>query len=239
MIKVSRPGRTEKKKLLILLEKSNVEDILSSFAGFPDYFVLNTLFGALCSPLEQVRWNAVICFGVIVPSIAGDNMEEARVVMRRFLWSLNDESGGIGWGAPESLAEIMCHNRTLRREYLHMLISYITEDGNESFQDGNYLELPMLQRGLLWGLSRLCRSYGDEMAEYNIVDKVVPYLSSGDRTVVGLAIWCLGLLRAKMISPKIEYFTDSRDIIQIYRDNLLQDMEIGFLAKEALLTMSD
>lgn len=25
-------------------------------------------------------------------------MDSARIVMRRLMWSLNDESGGIGWG---------------------------------------------------------------------------------------------------------------------------------------------
>ncbi|MBW1637248.1 MAG: hypothetical protein JRJ68_13380 [Deltaproteobacteria bacterium] len=132
----------------------------------------------------------------------------------------------------------MCHSEGLRREYLHMLISYMTEDGDERFQDGNYLELPMLQRGLLWGIGRLCQSHGDEMASCRIIDRIASYLSSQDMTVAGLAIWCLGLLRAKTAAPGVEFFKGCREITQIYRDNLLQDVEIGFLAEEALLAMN-
>ena len=101
----------------------------------------------------------MLCFGWLVPAIAEKELEAARIVMRRFLWSLNDESGGIGWGAPEAMAEIMCHSPVLRHEYLHMLISYMREDGENLFEDGNYLELPMLQRGLLWGIGRLCQEH--------------------------------------------------------------------------------
>jgi len=43
----------------------------------------------------------------------------------------------------------------LAEEYLHMLVSYMREDGPKAFQDGNFIELPMLQRGLLWGIGRL------------------------------------------------------------------------------------
>jgi len=107
-----------------------------------------------------VRWHAVSVFGTTVDRMAGQDLESARIVMRRFLWSLNDESGGIGWGAPEAMAEIMYHCRPLAEEHLHMLVSYMREDGPEAFQDGNFIELPMLQRGLLWGIGRLIPAIG-------------------------------------------------------------------------------
>ena len=50
------------------------------------------------------------------------------------------------------MAEIMANDDQLADEYLHMLLSYMREDGPELFADGNYLELPMLQRGLLEAL---------------------------------------------------------------------------------------
>ena len=239
MMKENRLTRRRiKLELLLLLEKRQTSEISNFLERYPDHLVLNTLFSALCNPLDRVRWNAVICFGTIVPRLAEERIEEARVIMRRFLWSLNDESGGIGWGAPESLAEVMCHCGQLRREYLHMLISYMCEDGEEFFQDGNYLELPMLQRGLLWGIGRLCQCHRDEMIEQNIVENVAAYLSSTDSTVSGLAIWALGLLQAKTTAQRIAPFLDEDKVIQIYRDNFLQDVELGVLAEEALQAMS-
>ncbi len=239
MMKENRLARRRiKLELLLLLEKRQTSEIFHLLQRYPDHLVMNTLFSALCNPLDQVRWNAVICFGTIVPRLAEERIEDARVIMRRFLWTLNDESGGIGWGAPESLAEIMCHCGQLRREYLHMLISYMCEDGEEFFQDGNYLELPMLQRGLLWGIGRLCQHHRDEMTEQNIVENVAAYLSSTDSTVSGMALWSLGLLQAKSTAQRIAPFLDKDKVIQIYRDNFLQDVKLGLLAEEALQAMS-
>ncbi len=217
-----------------MLEQSRLDEIYQLFVSGPEHLVLNSLFGALCDPAESVRWGSVFSFGLIVPSLAEKETEHARVIMRRFLWSLNDESGGIGWGAPESLAEIMCHCRQLRGEYLHMLISYMCRDGEEKFQDGNYLELPMLQRGLLWGVARLTQSHRDEMVEQNIVAEVTSYLSSPDLHVAGLAIWTLGLLGAKSTEVKIAAFIDRNELISICRNNALEEIAIGQLAEEAI-----
>ncbi len=226
-----------KKHVLAMLEKNSLDEIYHFFEANPEHFVLNSLFGALCSPVESVRWSSVNSFGLVVPSMAARKIEGARVVMRRFLWSLNDESGGIGWGAPESLAEIMCHCDQLRHEYLHILISYMCEDGEEHFQNGNYLELPMLQRGLLWGVGRLSQCHRDEMIEQNIVENVSAYLSSLDLNVVGMAIWTLGLLNAQSDYEKIEAFLDKNNLVPIYRNSFLDKVEISSLAEEALLAM--
>jgi hypothetical protein len=234
--KVSR--RDIKRHILELLEQSRLEEIYHFFETNPQHLVLNSLFGALCNPVETVRWNSICSFGLVVPSLAEKNIEDARIVMRRFLWSLNDESGGIGWGAPESLAEIMCHCRQLRHEYLHILISYMCRDGEEIFQDGNYLELPMLQRGLIWGVGRLSQYHLDEMAKQNIVENVVCYLSSPDKNVAGMALWTLGLLNAQSTRGEISAFIGRSDLVAIFRDNFLREVEIGHLAEEALLSMS-
>ena len=68
--------------------------------------------------------------GAVVEKLAWEDMEGARVIMRRLMWSLNEESGGIGWGAPEAMAEIMARHLELAREYSHMLISYMDYEGN-------------------------------------------------------------------------------------------------------------
>jgi len=223
---------------LNILEKNKLDEICPFFENNSEHLVLNSLFSALCSPIELVRWRSVCAFGLIVPLLAERKIEDARVVMRRFLWTLNDESGGIGWGAPESLAEIMCHCSQLRHEYLHMLISYMCKDGEEIFQDGNYLELPMLQRGLLWGVGRLSQCHRDEMVEQNIVENVAAYLSSQDLNVAGLAIWTLGLLNAQSTQIKIAAFVGRIDPVFIYRENSLEEVKIGHLAEEVLLSMS-
>jgi hypothetical protein len=183
--------RQLKKKVLEVLQIHDFSLLYSHFKEIPPKSLLNPLFIALCNPSERVRWNAVRCFGKAVSAIADEDFESARIVMRRFLWMLNDESGGIGWGAPESMAEVMFLSENLFEEYSHMLISYMREDGEELHQDGNYLELPLLQRGLLWGVARLCDKYPEEMIQKKVTPDLIKYLSSGDDNVACMAFFCL------------------------------------------------
>ena len=226
--------RELKKMLLELLQERDLPEIFQVISEYQEHLLLNPLFIALCHQDERVRFHAVRCFGRIVPAMADKDPEAARVVMRRFLWSLNDESGGIGWGAPEAMAEIMCHSESLRQEYLHMLISYMREDGDELFQDGNFIELPMLQRGVLRGIGRLAQCHRSEMLVRNIAGDVAAYLQSSDQEVVGLAIWCLGMLGTVADSAKILPLVGNEKEISLYIDDVLKKTTVGQLAENAL-----
>jgi hypothetical protein len=231
--------RQLKQDVVSLLQKSSLDEIFQKLACYQDHRLINPLFIALCHSDEKVRWHAVCSFGWLVPAIAKKDPEAGRIVMRRFLWSLNDESGGIGWGVPEAMAEIMCHSPLLRNEYLHMLISYMREDGQELFQDGNYLELPLLQRGLLWGIGRLCQDHRQEMIERQIVNDVSAYLESSDLHVIGLAIWCLGLLGVGTGLDRIQRFQGCNEELHLFLNNQIQDISVAELVRRALNPVSD
>ncbi len=62
--------------------------------------------------------------GRVAADLADRDMESARVVVRRLMWNLNDESGGIGWGSPEAMGEIMACHEGLAEEYSCILISF-------------------------------------------------------------------------------------------------------------------
>ena len=81
------------------------------------------LFSFLCHHDQKIKWRAVTAMGMVISNLAEKEMESARVIMRRLMWSLNDESGGIGWGAPEAMAEIIACHQGLAEEYTHILIS--------------------------------------------------------------------------------------------------------------------
>ncbi len=196
--------RQRKKLLLTSLASEDFHQVTEALAQIDPPETINALFSGLCSISETVRWNTVRAFGVVVPEIANAKMEKARIIMRRFLWSLNDESGGIGWGAPEAMAEIMANHQRLFAEYHHMLISYMREDGPELHADGNYLELPMLQRGLLWGIGRLCQVHPKTMNEAGVAEDIIHYLDSEDTVVRGLAIRALGYCGKYSLKAKVE-----------------------------------
>jgi hypothetical protein len=94
-------SRQLKKKIQQLLLQKNFKSGLAEIGGMPARKAINPLFSFLCSPDELLKWRAVTAMGKIVDRLAEADMESARVIMRRYMWQLNDESGGIGWGCLE------------------------------------------------------------------------------------------------------------------------------------------
>lgn len=223
--------RTAKKQILSLLERPSLSEIFDGLEAYPLKVIANPLFSAICSSNEQIRWNGVFAFGFFASKLAVIDLEQVRIVMRRFLWSLNDESGGIGWGAPESMAEIMYQLQPMRDEYLHMLLSYIQEDGGELCQDGNFIELPQLQRGVLWGIMRLSEKYPDEILARIDPEHFEHYLDSPDYHVIALTIHCLRWLGVANFREKIASFQSSPAIVQIRNTHEFVEESLGDIAR--------
>lgn len=223
-------GIQEKRRISKLLGSSDIEAVIEELRQLPSSRVINPLIGALCSNDETVRWHAVTALGPIVADLAGRNMEGARVVMRRFMWSLNDESGGIGWGAPEAMGEIMACHEDLASEYGHILVAYMREDGF-------FLELEMLQRGLMWGLGRLAQARPSLLVAKNAPTCLLPYLDSPDDAVRGLAARALGLLRAKEAIPRLVKLSSDPAPVRHYLDRSFVNETVGRLAEKALANM--
>ena len=219
--------RSLKKSVLVLLSGDDTDTILANLAAYPPESLLNALFSGICHAAEQTRWNAVLAMGATVARLADQDMEAGRIVMRRFMWSLNDESGGIGWGAPEAMAECLARHEGLAHEYTHILVSFMREDGF-------YLELPALQRGLLWGLARMAEARPDLLRKWQAPRYLMPYLDSADPLVRGLAARCLGLLNASTAIPQITRLLDDTTPCSFYQHGQRTDFAVGDFAHQAL-----
>ncbi len=226
--------RAIKKEIFSLLSGNDLEQVLADLSRFPAKEVVNVLFSAICRDDDLVRWHAVSGMGVMVARLAEEEMEEARIIMRRLLWSLNDESGGIGWGAPESMAEIMHQHAGLAREYIHMLISYARPDGPELEQDGNYLEHEILQRGLLWGFDRLCDRRRDLLLARGLIKDIPPYLYAGDYVVRGLALKAGLRLGVVFSQERLRQLTADDSVVPWYHEGEFFSFTISSLARSAL-----
>ncbi|MDQ7839276.1 MAG: HEAT repeat domain-containing protein [Thermodesulfobacteriota bacterium] len=218
-------GRDLKRRLMELLASTDLNPALDELCRLPARQVINPLFSFLSATDPVVRWRAVTAMGVVVARLAAKDMEGARVIMRRLMWSLNDESGGIGWGAPEAMAEIMARHDGLAREYAHILVSYVR-------LDGNFLEHELLQRGAVWALGRLAQARPDLIQ--NCIPHLLPYLESKDDTVRGLAVWTMGLLRAETARSLLESLLADNAEIALYLDNELTVRRVSDLAGQAL-----
>lgn len=216
-----------KKKILALLQEGSADTVLRELAQYPPDKLLNPLFSGICNADETIKWNAVTAMGATVARLADQDMEAARIVMRRFMWSLNDESGGIGWGAPEAIAECLANHAELAEEYAHILVSYMREDGF-------YLELPAHHQGLMWGIGRLAGVRPELLHKWHACRYLLPYLESTDIIVRALAARALGLLQCKEAVTSIQKLVADATPVRLYHKGRIDTVRAGDLATEAL-----
>jgi len=128
---------------------------------------------------------AAAALGACVAAIARKAPEEARVVMRRFIWHMNEESGNLGWGVPESMAETLAHSPLLAREFSRVLLSYIRDTGRED----NFVDHAPLRRSCYWAVGRLLQA-GQELT-VNALPLLHAGLQDQDLPCRGMAAWAL------------------------------------------------
>jgi hypothetical protein len=223
----SRPsgGRQLKSRARDLLTSNDFAASLAALKRFSPRQVVNPLFSFFYSTDMLLRWRAVSAMGAVVADLAADDMESARVVMRRLLWNLNDESGGIGWGSPEAIGDITARSAPLAGEFAPLLISYVQPDGN-------FLEHPILQRGVLWGLGRLGHARPHLTRE--VAACLLPFLGSSDPFHRGLAAWAAAALRRRCTCEALMKLVRDPAVFQLYQAPLLTDVSVGQVARAAL-----
>jgi hypothetical protein len=223
-------GRAIKKKIREWLEADDMDHILDAISCYPARRSVNPLFGLLYSQEEIVRWRAVTAMGAVVAKLADRNMESARVIMRRLLWNMNEESGGIGWGSSEAMGEIMARHARLADEYASILVSYISSERN-------FVEFEMLQRGVLWGIGRLALVRPELVQDG--ADALPNFMTATDATLRGLAAWIAGSIREPLLREPLKALINDEAIFSFYRDGQLATVSVGELARSALLQMSN
>ncbi len=141
-------GKLLRLKVGEALKTACTEETITQLLRLPSKRLINSLLFFISSPEENVRKNAVTAIGAAVSDLANRDMEAARIVVRRLFWSLNEESGSIGWGAPEAIAEILVRHQGLADEFSAILVSFLTSDENHP-------RPPALQRSIQSALARI------------------------------------------------------------------------------------
>jgi HEAT repeat protein len=222
-------GRILKNRVRELLNSVPFDRAVEELCRMPAQQVVNPLFSFLHHGNEKAKWAAVTAMGAVVSQLADQDMEGARDVLRRLMWSLNDESGGIGWGSPEAMGEILARHRGLAKEYAHILLSYTRPDGN-------YLEHEMLQRGLLWGIGRLAEARPDLLQD--TVPQLKLYFRSEDPTVRALAARIMGFLDVQGARKDLERLTRDASEVSFWEDGRLYRGRVKDVAEVALKRLS-
>ena len=118
--------------------------------------------------------------GLTARVIAQRDTEFVRNYLLRLFWLVNDESGGIGWRAPELIGEILYHCPQFS-QFFPMLISLLDLEEEDA---------PRFQTGTLWAIGRVAQVKRDAMLP--ALPRIRTFISLDEESATReMASWCL------------------------------------------------
>jgi len=205
-----------REKIILLLENLEYDalaDLVSRRRGAMRH--LNRL---LYDPGSLLCWRAAEGIGAVADRLAGEDPEAVRVILRNLLWTVNEESGGIGWGAPQAMAEIICRRPGMFREFAPILLSLAGE--------------VMLRRGVIWAAGRMAQADPDLVRE--AVPELTAFLGDPDPVVRGYTLRLLGILGQSPDFARYRHLLEDPGLIPLYQGGQLRETSVSALAAAVL-----
>ncbi len=176
-------GRKTRQKVGEILQSQDRKQALELLAKIPNMQLVGHLFSHFYATDELIRFRSITAMGLLGKRLAAEHMENARNLMRRLMWNLNDESGGIGWGSAEAMGEIMARSPSLAEEYASILFSFLDPKAN-------YIDNPLLQQGVLWGIGTCVSAFPDKLTPH-LGGLIGSFLDDRDETKKAYAVRAL------------------------------------------------
>ncbi len=171
-----------------------------------------------------ISWRAVEAIGLTAGRISDDDPEYVRVHLRRFQWLLNDESGGIGWRAPEAMGEIVRNRPKRFAAFVPIVISLLDMEEEDVIR---------FRPGILWAIGRLGQVIPAEAVQ-SVIPWIIPCLDDPNPQTRGLAAWCLGQLDAAEHLSQRDTLLKDEDLVDFYTGGQLARKSVNQLVSEAL-----
>lgn len=170
------------------------------------------LFPYLYSTDELVRKRSIEALGLVCAFMAQKDKDLVRDVLRRLWWSINDESGGIGWSAAEAMAEIIKHRPEDFADYGSITVSFIDEE--------------FLLRGVLWAAGTLARV--DPTLVKFALNRIIELLDHPNPILRGYA--ARAAAAAGAAPEKLALLKNDPATVQVYVDGKLRWRTVAELA---------
>jgi hypothetical protein len=167
-----------KKTILSALESNDLDSIAAM--TMDDRTVVTRLVRFAYDKETLIGWRAIKALGLVARSLVMSDHEFLRNACRKLLWSISDESGGIGWAAPEILGEIVSAD-TGRFADIVPLIAQVYD-----------IEEDVFKAGVLYALFRVAEKSPELVAPYQ--DIISMSLADRDPLVRIRGIAIIGLL---------------------------------------------
>ncbi len=119
--------KISKKDFLCLLEEESFEQIEK--VSLNNLNVFGWLISLSYDKENPISWKAIQAMGHVAKAyVEAEEIEPLRNTIRKLLWSMTDESGGVGWRAAELIGEIIYASPALFKDIIPILWSQREED---------------------------------------------------------------------------------------------------------------
>ncbi len=171
-----------------------------------------------------VGWRAILAVGHVAALYVRNNYDFLRETIRKLLWSLSDESGGIGWSAPEILGEIVRADPKKMADVLPLIAEIYT------------IEEKIFRPGVLYALKRIAESQLEAVLPFQHL--LVSGLTDNDPLSRIYSLELAKLLRETINPDYREYLlAHIKNLIAdhieawIYEDEGFKAVEVGWQAQ--------
>ncbi len=209
-----------KDRLKGLLELRAYDEVADM--SMEDKGVIRLLISLSYDRQDVTSWRAIEAVGVISRAFSKDSKERLGIVrdtVRRLLWSMGEESGGIGWSSPELLGEIVTGEPDAFNDIVPILWSFRDED--------------MFRAGILWAMGRIAAIRPD-LVGFTLQD-LPGMLEDKNPAVRGYAIWLMGVLGpGGSGNEQISRFLDDSGPVPFYKEGELIARTVAEVAGEVL-----
>lgn len=154
-----------------------------------------------------ITWRAVEAMGEVARVLTYGSKEEGRELMKRLLWSITEESGGLGWSSIEMMAEVVVRAPDVFSDIPLLLPEYYDE--------------PVFRDSVLYALWRIGSTHPELLSAQDVKEVVLQALRSESPYQRALALMIIEATREtidyKDIEIDREVFNDDTPV-RIYID---------------------
>ncbi|RMG73269.1 MAG: hypothetical protein D6710_03665 [Nitrospirae bacterium] len=194
-----------KKQVKEALQRRDLEGVARLALENPT--TIGILFNLSYDKQSLITWRAVEAMGEVGKALTERSKEEGRELMKRLLWSITEESGGLGWSSIEMMAEVV-----LRRPDVFSDIPLLLPE---------YFEEPVFRESVIYALWRIASERPD-LLELEALKEILKEALQMDEPY----LWALALMTIDATRNLIDYddldikstITADQTPLRIYRD---------------------
>jgi hypothetical protein len=195
------------------LERADFEKVAE--LALRDKKVFRILISLSYDKQETLCWRAIEAMGRAAGAVGERDPSTVRNIIQRLIWSVSEESGGIGWSAPEMLGEIVVNSPGISADIPPIILSFHEE---ESFL-----------KGVLWAMGRIADAGlapVDGSAELALKS-----LDHKDPAVRGLSLYLVSALKIQNERNKMSDMAHDTGTFKIYENHELVETTVGNIAR--------